>query len=344
MLKSDFFYSLPEELIAQNPCERRDASRLLALSRNTGEIRHFSFGDLPELLSPGDLLVMNDSKVLPARLLGHKLPHGAVIEFLLLRRKDETHWEIMVRPGRKARPGSRFEFGGGQLTGEITAEAEGGNRIAKFTYSGDFYALLDQIGRTPLPPYITKSTAESGRYQTVYACEPGSAAAPTAGLHFTGELLESLRQKGIDTAFVTLHVGQGTFRPVKADDIAEHKMHSEWYSLPAKTVEAIHRAKAAKGRVIAVGTTSCRTLEAAAGLCGGLGKLFAHSGTTDIFISPGYSFKAIDGLITNFHLPESTLLMLVSAFAGRDAVMNAYQTAILERYRFYSFGDAMVIL
>ncbi len=341
MLKSDFYFDLPEELIAQSPCETRDSSRLLALSRKTGEIHHRQFRELPELLCPGDLLVMNDSKVIPARLLGQKLPHGAAIEFLLLERRSGDDWEILVRPGRKAKVGAVFSFGGGLLTGEITALARDGNRIARLSYEGDFYETLDKIGKMPLPPYITKALEDNSRYQTVYAREPGSAACPTAGLHFTPEIFAALREKGIDTAFVTLHVGLGTFRPVKSEDVSLHVMHSEQFELSGETAEKIRRTKANGGRVIAVGTTSCRTLEAVAGM---FGEIRPHCGSTDIFITPGYEFKAIDGLVTNFHLPESTLIMLVSALAGRTRIMAAYKAAIEERYRFFSFGDAMLIL
>jgi S-adenosylmethionine:tRNA ribosyltransferase-isomerase len=304
-------------------------------------LRHKRFYDLPDLLKPGDLLVLNDSKVLPARLIGEKIPHGAAMEFLLLERKEQNIWEILVRPGRKAGPGARFSFGGGRLTGEIIALAKDGNRIARFEYDGDFYAVLDEIGKMPLPPYITEELKNKNRYQTVYAREPGSAAAPTAGLHFTPELFERLKKRGIETAKVTLHVGLGTFRPVKAEDITEHIMHEERFELTQKNANIINKTRASGGRVIAVGTTSCRTLEAIANQ---YGEIRPCTGSTDIFITPGYEFKAIDGLITNFHLPESTLLMLVSALAGRERIMAAYQAAIDERYRFFSFGDAMMIV
>ena len=341
MQTSDFFFALPEELIAQTPLDKRDESRLLVLDRQTGVAAHRRFYDLPELLNPGDLLVLNDSRVLPARLLGQKIPTGGAMEFLLLEAKGEDVWEILVRPGRKATVGSRFSFGDGLLTGEILEILEDGNRLARFTYSGNFYAVLDEIGNMPLPPYITERLRDKERYQTVYAREQGSAAAPTAGLHFTPELLEQLRKRGIDTAFVTLHVGLGTFRPVKARSITEHKMHGEHYQIPAEAAEKIARAKAAGGRVIAVGTTSCRTLESVVRDHGGI---TACHGFTDIFIYPGYRFGCLDGLITNFHLPESTLIMLVSAFGGYENVMKAYETAVAERYRFFSFGDSMLLL
>jgi S-adenosylmethionine:tRNA ribosyltransferase-isomerase len=341
MKKSDFYYDLPQELIAQAPLPNRDSSRLLVLPKAAGEPRHGRFSDLPDLLKPGDLLVLNDSKVLPARLIGQKIPHGAAIEFLLLERKETDIWEILVRPGRKAGIGARFSFGGGLLTGEIIAMAADGNRIARFSHSGDFYAVLDEIGKMPLPPYITRELQNKDRYQTIYAREPGSSAAPTAGLHFTPELFARLKARGINTAYVTLHVGLGTFRPVKAENIAEHVMHEEKFQLSQETADAINRTKASGGCVIAVGTTSCRTLEAIANKHG---EIRPCAGATDIFITPGCAFKAIDGLITNFHLPESTLHMRVSALAGRERIMAAYQAAIEERYRFFSFGDAMLIL
>jgi S-adenosylmethionine:tRNA ribosyltransferase-isomerase len=341
MKKSDFYYELPQELIAQTPLANRDGSRLLVLPKSKGDLRHERFYDLPALLLPGDLLVVNDSKVLPARLLGQKLPHGAAIEFLLLERKEKDVWEILVRPGRKAGVGARFSFGGGRLIGEIIALAKDGNRLARFEYDGDFYAVLDEIGRMPLPPYITRELESKNRYQTVYAREPGSAAAPTAGLHFTPELFERLRQRGVGIANVTLHVGLGTFRPVKVEDVSKHIMHEERFELSPKTADAINATKESGGRVISVGTTSCRTLEAVASR---YGDIRPCTGSTDIFITPGYKFKAIDGLITNFHLPESTLLMLVSALAGRERIMAAYKAAIEERYRFFSFGDAMLII
>lgn len=342
MQKSDFYFNLPEELIAQIPIERRDTSRLLCLDRHSGKLEHKHFYDLPDLLCPGDLLVMNDSKVLPARLLGQKIPHGAAIEFLLLEQKGLDIWEILVRPGRKATVGARFEFGGGLLVGEIIKVQDDGNRLAKFEYDGSFYDVLDKIGRMPLPPYITAELSDNDRYQTVYARELGSAAAPTAGLHFTPELFDKLRERGVNTAFVTLHVGLGTFRPVKTENIEQHKMHEEHYHLPKETADLINETKKNGGRVIAVGTTSCRTLEAVARKNGG--KSIEDDGRTDIFITPGCKFQVLDGLITNFHLPESTLIMLVCAFAGYGNTMNAYKQAVLERYLFFSFGDAMLII
>lgn len=344
MQKSDFYFDLPSELIAQTPAEKRDVSRLLCLDRKTGKVSHSRFYELLNLLKAGDLLVMNDSRVLPARLMGEKIPTGAAIEFLLLERKALDTWEILVRPGRKAPVGARFSFGGGLLTGEITDILDEGNRLAKFEYDGNFYEILENIGRMPLPPYITASLEDNERYQTVYSRELGSAAAPTAGLHFTPELLEKLRNKGVNTAFVTLHVGLGTFRPVKAENIADHKMHAEHFCLPEATAELINKTKTNGGRVIAVGTTSCRTLESAVREFKAGQSLAGREGYTDIFITPGYEFKLIDGLITNFHLPESTLIMLVSAFAGYENTMEAYRRAVLERYRFFSFGDAMLIV
>lgn len=340
MKTSDFYFDLPPELIAQTPLEKRDDSRLFCLNRTGGNFTHRSFRDLPEILKPGDLLVLNDSRVLPARLLGRKIPTGAAIEFLLLERKAEDLWEILVRPGRKAPVGARFSFGEGLLTGEIAQILDDGGRLARFTYRGNFYETLDQIGQMPLPPYITEKLTDKERYQTVYSRETGSAAAPTAGLHFTPELLEQLRQKGVKTTFVTLHVGLGTFRPVKVSDIEKHKMHSEHYYLPEKTARLINTTKQNGGRVIAVGTTSCRTVESVARN----GEIKESDGCTDIFITPGYEFRVLDGLITNFHLPESTLIMLVSAFAGYENTMRAYRAAVAERYRFFSFGDAMLIL
>lgn len=341
MKKSDFFFDLPHELIAQSPLDKRDASRLLCLDRKNGKFSHRHFSELPDILRPSDLLVLNDSRVIPARLIGVKVPSGSVIEFLLLERKSDDIWEILVKPGKRALPGAIFSFGNGVLTGEILEVIEGGNRLVKFSWQGDFYAALDIAGVMPLPHYITESLADPERYQTVYSKDMGSAAAPTAGLHFTPELLSRLNENGIETAFVTLHVGLGTFRPVKADDITAHQMHSERFFLPEKTAEKVHQTKAAGGRVIAVGTTSCRTLES---LAHEDGSIPAGDGSTDIFIYPGYKFKAISGLITNFHLPESTLIMLVTAFAGYENTMNAYKKAIEEGYRFYSFGDAMLIL
>ncbi|MBP1560316.1 MAG: tRNA preQ1(34) S-adenosylmethionine ribosyltransferase-isomerase QueA [Oscillospiraceae bacterium] len=341
MLKSDFYYDLPEELIAQTPIEPRNHSRMLKVDRVTGELEHAHFYNLCDYLKKGDLLVMNDSRVLPARLFGVKDSTGAVVEFLLLEQKGDKLWETLVRPGKKAKPGAKFTFGDGILKAEIMETVEGGNRIAKFECEGNFFTALENIGQMPLPPYITEKLEDKERYQTVYSRELGSAAAPTAGLHFTKEMLEELKCKGVNLAYVTLHVGLGTFRPVKEDNILDHKMHSEHYFMPKETAELINRTKANGGRVIAVGTTSCRTLESVATF---YDKIDECEGYTDIFIYPGYKFKVLDGLITNFHLPESTLIMLVSAFMGYDNTMNAYKKAVEERYRFFSFGDAMLIL
>lgn len=343
MLKSDFYFDLPEELIAQHPLEKRDHSRLLQLGKESGEISHGHFYDILDLLNPGDLLVVNNSRVIPARLHGVKEDTGAAMEFLLLEQKEKDIWEILVKPGRRAKPGARFVFGEGLLKGEILDVLDGGNRLVRFEHDpeSNIFTILDQIGQMPLPPYITAKLQDKERYQTVYSKELGSAAAPTAGLHFTPELMEKLREKGVRITDVTLHVGLGTFRPVKEENVLDHKMHSEHYHLPAHTAQLIHETKANGGRVIAVGTTSCRTLESVATFCGGIREA---DGWTDIFIYPGYEFKCIDGLITNFHLPESTLIMLVSALAGYDHVMNAYKVAVEERYRFFSFGDAMIIL
>lgn len=341
MKRTDFAYDLPEHLIAQTPLERRDASRLLRLDRSTGAIEHRRFSELPELLRPGDLLIMNDSRVLPVRLFGTKIPTGAAIQFLLLENKGGDVWEILVKPGRRAQPGTVVRFGNGSLTGEILEVVEGGNRLARFTHTGNFFDILDHIGQMPLPHYITEKLSDRERYQTVYAREKGSAAAPTAGLHFTSELLERLRRGGINTAFVTLHVGLGTFRPVKADEIADHRMHREHYHLPKETAGLINETKVAGGRVIGVGTTSCRTLES---VWRKLGRIEEDDGYTDIFLYPGCEFGVLDGLITNFHLPESTLIMLVCAFAGYGKTMEAYRAAVREEYRFFSFGDSMLIL
>ena len=334
MKKSDFFYELPEELIAQTPVEPRNISRLMKIDRQTGEIIHSHFYNLCNFLKKGDLLVMNDSRVLPARLYGEKKDNGTFIEFLLLEQKGDKVWEIICRPGKKAKVGTRLEA-------EVIEVKDDGNRIVRFECEGNFFTALEDVGQMPLPPYITAKLEDKERYQTVYSKELGSAAAPTAGLHFTEEMLEDLRNRGINTAFVTLHVGLGTFRPVKEDKVLEHKMHSEHYYLPKETADLINQTRANGGRVIAVGTTTCRTLESVATF---YDEIAEHDGYTDIFIYPGYKFKAIDGLITNFHLPESTLIMLVSAFLGYDKTMNAYKTAVEEKYRFFSFGDAMIII
>lgn len=342
MKKSDFYYNLPEKLIAQTPVTPRDHSRLMVVDRESGAITHRHFYNLCDILQKGDLLVMNDSRVLPARLYGEKVDNGTFIEFLLLEQKGDKLWEIICRPGKKAKVGTKFSFGGGKLLAEVVEVKPDGNRIVQFSCDGNFYTVLDEIGQMPLPPYITKKLEDKERYQTVYSRELGSAAAPTAGLHFTKEMLQALREKGVETAFVTLHVGLGTFRPVKEDDVLQHKMHSEHYHLPQETVDKILQTKQNGGRVIAVGTTSCRTLEAVATEHDG--KLVAADGYTDIFIYPGYQFKVLDGLVTNFHLPESTLIMLVSALLGYEKTMHAYDVAVNERYRFFSFGDAMCIL
>ncbi len=341
MKTSDFYYDLPEELIAQTPILERDHSRLMRLDRNTGEITHLHFYDIMDELNPGDCLILNNSRVLPARLYGIKEGTGAQVEFLLLNHKEGDCWEVLAGPGKKAKPGSRFVFGEGLLTAEVLEIVEGGNRIVKFFYQGNFYEVLDQIGQMPLPHYITQRLEDKERYQTVYAKEPGSAAAPTAGLHFTPELLQKIKDKGISVGFVTLHVGLGTFRPVKVDEITQHKMHAEHYEISEETAALINRTKQQGGKVIAVGTTSCRTLES---VMAKEGEMKASEGWTDIFIYPGFTFRILDGLITNFHLPESTLIMLVSAFAGYEHTMQAYRAAVQERYRFFSFGDAMMIL
>ena len=341
MKTSDFFYELPQELIAQEPMAKRDESRLMVLDKNTGDIEHRHFYDIVDMLRPGDALILNDTRVIPARLYGAKEGTGGAIEFLLLTKHSLDTWEVIVRPGRKAKPGARFVFGGGELKAEVIDIINDGNRLVKFEYEGVFENVLDRLGEMPLPPYITKKLEDKNRYQTVYARHDGSAAAPTAGLHFTPELLKKIEEKGVNIGYVTLHVGLGTFRPVKADEITDHKMHSEFYILPGETAELINRTKAEGGRVISVGTTATRTLETA-GMNGM--PLKASSGWTDIFIYPGKEFRVIDALITNFHLPESTLIMLVSALAGRENVLNAYRTAVEERYRFFSFGDAMFIV
>ena len=341
MKTHDFYYDLPKERIAQTPVEPRDHSRLLVMDRFTGEMEHRHFYDIVDYLRPGDLLVINDSRVLPARLYGVKEDTGAHMELLLLEQKENQVWECLAKPGKKAKPGTKLIFGDGLLTGEVVEVKEDGNRMVQFTCDGNFYAVLDQIGQMPLPPYITEKLQDKERYQTVYSKELGSAAAPTAGLHFTPELLDTLRKKGIGITQITLHVGLGTFRPVKEEDIQDHVMHSEWYSVSEENAEAIRRTKANGGRVIAVGTTSCRTLEAVAEK---YGEIRACCGNTDIFLYPGKPFRCIDGLVTNFHLPESTLIMLVAGFCGYENTMHAYQTAVQEKYRFFSFGDAMLIL
>ena len=340
MKTHDFWYELPEELIAQTPLEQRDASRLLVLDRVSGEINHRHFYDVIDYLKPGDCLVMNDSRVLPARLLGHR-PTGGAVEVLLLRDLGDKKWECLCKPGRKMQPGNEVIFGDGELTATVLEVREDGNRVVEFYYEGIFLEVLERLGKMPLPPYIKAELSNQERYQTVYSKEVGSAAAPTAGLHWTPELLEKAREKGVKLAFVTLHVGLGTFRPVKAEEISEHHMHAELCMLSQETADILNGTKRAGGRVICVGTTSCRTLES---LVNEDGTFEAKSKWTEIFIFPGYTFKAMDGLITNFHLPESTLVMLVSAFAGREHVLTAYEEAVRERYRFFSFGDAMCIL
>lgn len=343
MKKSDFYYDLPEELIAQTPIEPRNASRLLKVDRSTGEITHSHFYNLCGFLKKGDLLVLNDSRVLPARIYGEKADNGSFIEFLLVDQRENLEWEILCRPGKKAKVGTKFTFGG-ILTAEITEVLVDGNRIARFEVKDGYniYTALDEIGQMPLPPYITKKLEDKERYQTVYSNELGSSAAPTAGLHFTKEMLADLQSRGINLAFVTLHVGLGTFRPVKEERVLDHKMHTEHYELSEETARLINKTKAEGGRVIAVGTTSCRTLESVAAENGG--NIVPSEGDTGIFIYPGFEFKVLDGLITNFHLPESTLIMLVSAFLGYDKTMNAYKAAVEEKYRFFSFGDSMMIV
>jgi len=340
MKTSDFSYNLPEELIAQDPLERRDFSRLLLLDKNTGERRHTTFHHIVEYLRPGDLLVINDTKVIPARLLGVREDTGGKVEVLLLKRHSENVWETLVKPGKKARPGMYLSFGDGILRGEVLEVVEEGNRLIRFSYEGIFEEILDQLGEMPLPPYITHKLKDKDRYQTVYARYEGSAAAPTAGLHFTRELLAEIEKMGVNIARVTLHVGLGTFRPVKVEDVAEHHMHTEYYRVTEEAASAINETRRKGGRVICVGTTSCRTIESAADE---EGIVHGGEGDTDIFIYPGYRFRAMDCLITNFHLPESTLLMLVSALAGKENVMEAYREAVEEKYRFFSFGDAMFI-
>lgn len=340
MKRQDFYYELPEELIAQDPLEDRSSSRLLVLDKESGAVSHHVFKDVIDYLNEGDCLVINDTKVLPARLIGAKVGTDAKIEVLLLKRKENNIWEMLVKPGKKAKIGTKISFGDGLLMGEVVDIVEEGNRLIQFTYEGIFEEILDQLGQMPLPPYITHHLEDKNRYQTVYAEHTGSAAAPTAGLHFTPELLEKIEKKGVDIARVTLHVGLGTFRPVKVDEITDHHMHSEFFQIEEEAATKINRAKDAGKKVICVGTTSCRTVESAADETG---HLKACSGWTEIFIYPGYQFKVLDSLITNFHLPESTLVMLVSALAGREHVLAAYEEAVKERYRFFSFGDAMLI-
>ena len=341
MLKSDFYYNLPEELIAQEPLYPRDASRLLVMDKQTGALTDGTFRDIKNLLKPGDCLILNDSRVLPARLLGQRVGTGAAVELLLLTPHGGDVWEVLAGPGRRAKPGYQLTFGDGLLNAEVLEVLEGGNRLVRFSYEGNFYETLDKIGQMPLPPYIKKRLEDQERYQTVYSNELGSAAAPTAGLHFTPELLDEVRDMGVEVAFVTLHVGLGTFRPVKEDVVENHKMHAEHYELSQETADVINRTRQRGGRVIGVGTTSCRTLESV-GLTDGV--VQPADGWTEIFIYPGYEFQVLDGLITNFHLPESTLIMLVSALAGYDHTMAAYEHAVEEKYRFFSFGDAMAIM
>ena len=342
MKTSDFYFDLPQELIAQDPLEDRSSSRLLVLGKETGSIEHKHFYDILEYLREGDCLVLNNTKVIPARLYGVREGTGAMIEILLLKRKENNVWETLVKPGKKAKPGTKIIFGDGLLVGEVLDIVEEGNRLIQFTYEGVFEEILDQLGQMPLPPYITHELKDKNRYQTVYAKYEGSAAAPTAGLHFTPQLLEKVKEKGVEIAEVTLHVGLGTFRPVKVEDVTQHHMHSEFYEVTEEAASIIKNTKARGGRVICVGTTSCRTIESAAARFDG--DIKACSGWTDIFIYPGYQFRLLDGLITNFHLPESTLLMLVSALAGKERVLAAYEEAVKEKYRFFSFGDAMLII
>lgn len=341
MKTSDFYYDLPQELIAQTPLDQRDGSRLMVLDKNTGAVKHMHFYDLPSLLRPGDCLVLNDSRVLPARLLGHREPGGGAAEVLLLNDKGDKTWECLVRPGKKMKPGTKLSFGDGLLTAEVTETLEGGNRLVRFHYDGIFLELLEQLGKMPLPPYIKAELQDPERYQTVYSREVGSAAAPTAGLHFTKELLEQVQAMGVSLAYVTLHVGLGTFRPVKEEEITDHEMHSEYCMISKETAETINETRRKGGRVICVGTTSCRTIESWAAEDGTLKE---SAGWTNIYIYPGYRFKVLDALITNFHLPESTLVMLVSALAGKENILHAYEVAVQEKYRFFSFGDAMLIL
>ena len=341
MLKSDFFYDLPENLIAQTPLEKRNNSRLMVLNKQSGDIIHSNFYNLFDFLHPGDTLILNDSRVIPARIYGTRIDTNSVVEFLLLKQINSNTWETLAGPGKKAVIGKIFNFGEELMSGEVIDITEEGNRIIKFLFDGNFFNILDKIGQMPLPPYITKKLENKERYQTVYSKDLGSAAAPTAGLHFTTQMLDDLRKNGINIGFVTLHVGLGTFRPVKADNIKDHHMHSEQYSLPSETAELINKTKDSGNRVIAVGTTACRTLESVFKKNNSIKEDY---GETDIFIYPGFKFNVLDGLITNFHLPESTLIMLVSAFSGYDSTMNAYKIAVKEQYRFFSFGDAMLII
>lgn len=341
MKTHDFYYELPEELIAQTPLQQRDSSRLMTVSRHTGEIGHKNFYDIADMLKEGDCLVLNDSRVLPARLLGHRVPTMGAVEVLLLQDKGDGVWECLTKPGRKTPPGTELSFGDGALTATVVESLETGNKLIRFHYEGIFLEVLERLGKMPLPPYIKEELQDAERYQTVYSKHVGSAAAPTAGLHFTKELLQKLQEKGINIAYVTLHVGLGTFRPVKAENITDHHMHAEFCTLSAQTAKLLNDTKAQGGRVICVGTTSCRTLES---LANADGTFEERSAWTEIFIYPGYTFKAMDGLITNFHLPESTLVMLVSAFAGREHVLAAYNEAVRLRYRFFSFGDAMFLI
>ena len=340
MKTSDFYYDLPEELIAQTPIEKRDTSRLMTLNKTSGAVEHHHFYELVDALNPGDCLILNNSRVLPARLLGQRLPGGGACEVLLLIDRGEKTWECLVRPGRKMRTGAKLSFGNGELTAEVVGELEGGNRLVRFDYEGIFLEVLERLGKMPLPPYIKEELQDRERYQTVYSKVVGSAAAPTAGLHFTPELLEKIKAKGVEIGYVTLHVGLGTFRPVKEDTLEGHEMHSEFCTIPQETADLINRTKANGGRCICVGTTSCRTIESWAAEDG---HMEAKAGWTNIFIYPGYRFKVLDALVTNFHLPESTLIMLVSALAGREATLAAYEEAVREKYRFFSFGDAMFI-
>lgn len=340
MKTSDFYYDLPQELVAQTPLERRDGSRLMVLDRESGEITHRHFYDLPEYLHPGDTLVLNDSRVLPARLYGHRVPTGGAVELLLLKDQGNGKWECLARPGRKLKPGAEVSFGDGELTATIAEDLQEGKKLVQFHYEGIFLEILERLGKMPLPPYIKEELQNGERYQTVYSKVTGSAAAPTAGLHFTKELLQKIQDMGVSIAYVTLHVGLGTFRPVSAEEVTDHHMHSEFCMISKETAELLNETHRRGGRIICVGTTSCRTLESFAKEDGTFEE---SSGWTEIFIYPGYRFKAMDALVTNFHLPESTLVMLVSAFAGREHILNAYNTAVQERYRFFSFGDAMLI-